>query len=361
MFAETTLKGEPITAEYARQRISMEPVAEITQFKGDSETHPTFSPEDEFADFETYKFYIQQTYEEYKESAADYIRPALLRGLSIEEKVGVNPYKFGLIGSTDAHTGLSSAEEANFWGKMARDSVPENKRSKLMQGGKKSVSGWNMSAQGLAAVWARDNNREDIYAAFKRKEVYATTGPRIAVQVFAGWQFTAEDVDSKNFADIGYAKGVPMGSDFTHPENNTSKAQLLIRAVKDPKGANLDRVQVVKGWLDVEGKQREKVFNVAWSDSRQMDAAGKIATVGNTVNESTASYVNNIGEAAFSVLWTDPEFNHEQRAFYYVRVLQIPTPRHSLYDAVALQIEAPDEGPASIQERAYTSPIWYTP
>ncbi len=359
MFAQTTLKGQPITAEYARQRIRWEPLVEITQIKGDSETHPELSPDDAFADFEEYPFYIQQTWTPYKVDAADYVRSALIRGLSIEQEVGVNPYKFGLIGSTDAHTGLSSAEENNFWGKMAKDSTPETKRGGFISKGKNS-NGWYMAAQGLAAVWADENTREAIYAAFKRKETYATTGPRISIRVFAGRDFDIADAQAGNFAEIGYTKGVPMGGDLARDESN-NPVQLLVRAVKDPKEANLDRLQVVKGWVTTDGQQKEKVFNVAWSGDRQLDAAGALAAVGNTVDESIPSYQNTIGAAEFSTLWTDPEFDANHRAFYYVRVLQIPTPRHSQFDGVALQTGTPEEAPATIQERAYTSPIWYTP
>lgn len=363
MFAETTLKGEPITAEYARKRMLWEPVVEATQIKGDSETHPQFSPEDQFADFETYRFYIQQNWSKYQAGKGDYIRPALKTGLEIEQKIGVNPYKFGLIGSTDSHTGLASPEESNFWGKMARDSTPETKNTAPVgdtEGA--SATGWDMSAGGLAAVWANDNTRDDIYAAFKRKEVYASTGPRIALRVFAGWDFTAEDAQSKEFASLGYAKGVPMGSDLTRLGENTEPLKLLIRATKDPRSANLDRLQVVKGWLDSGGNSREQVFNVAWSEAEQrpLDAKGNIPAVANTVNLKTASYSNTVGATEFSVVWQDPSFDPAQNAFYYVRVLEIPTPRHSLMDALALQTETSPETVSTIQERAYSSPIWYT-
>jgi len=359
MYSETTLKGEPITAQYARRRMSWEPVSEATQIKGDSETHPSLSPEDEFADFETYTHYIQQEAQEYTPAAGDFIRSGLKRGLAIEEEVGVNPYKFGLIGSTDAHSGLASAEENNFWGKFARDSTPETKRTGDSIG-ESDVNGWNMSASGLAAVWAKDNTREEIYAAFLRKEVYATTGTRLKVRLFAGWDFNPDAADTKELAAIGYAQGVPMGGDLTRNPDPSAAPQLLIRAVKDPKDANLDRVQVIKGWVGSDGQQHEHVFNVAWSDERTIDDNGKLVAVGNTVDLASARYENTIGAAELSTLWTDPSFDPNQRAFYYVRVLQIPTPRHSLYDAVALQ-KAPQEGPATIQERAYTSPIWYTP
>jgi len=359
MYAETTLKGQPITAEYATRRMRWEPISEATQIKGDSETHPVVSPDDEFADFETYSHYIQQEFQEYKPTAADYIRGALKTGLALEQKIGVNPYQFGLIGSTDSHSGLASAEEDNFWGKFARDSTPETKRSKEKLGGGK-VTGWSMSASGLAAVWAQGNNRDDIFAAFQRKETYATTGTRLKVRVFGGWSFEEGTLEATDFAELGYAQGVPMGGQLTAAQEGRAP-QMLIRAEMDPNNANLDRIQVIKGWVDAAGAQHEQVYNVAWSGNRTLDAGGKLATVGNTVDLTTGHWDNSIGEPNLAVLWTDPDFNPAQRAFYYVRVLQIPTPRHSLLDAIALQSEIPQEGPATIQERAYTSPIWYTP
>lgn len=362
MYAETKLKGAPIDADYARRRMYWEPVSEITQIKGDSETHPVVSPDDEFADFETYTHYIQQEKEAYAPRPADYARSALKLGLALEQKTGVNPYQFGMIGSTDSHSGLASPEEDNFWGKFARDSTPETKRSREKLGGG-DVTGWSMSASGLAAVWAKNNSREEIYAAFQRKEVYATTGPRLQLRVFGGWSFDESALQDADFAALGYQQGVPMGgnlSSATRPDENRAP-QMLIRAQKDPDNANLDRVQVIKGWVDLEGAQHERVYNVAWSDDRQLDANGKLPTVGNTVDLDSARYDNTIGSEQLSVLWTDPDFDPQQRAFYYVRVLQIPTPRHSLYDAVALQTPAPEEGPATLQERAYTSPVWYTP
>ena len=360
MFAKTTLRGKPITADYARTRASWEPVVEVTQNKGDSETHPVFSPDDEFADFESYKFYGEQKHDRrnYVASKGDFIRPALKRGLAIEEKVSVNPYKFGMIGSTDTHTGISSTNEARYSSKSPRFSTPETMRPDPHDANQ--TNGWYMSASGLAAVWAKENTRDEIYAAFMRKEVYATSGPRIRVRFFGSWDFKPGDVDSKKMAEIGYTKGVPMGGDLTRTDSNKAP-RFLIRAVKDPNDANLDRVQVIKGWVDEAGKPQEKVFNVVWSDGRKLDARGKLPAVGNTVDLSVPSYKNTIGTAELSTLWTDPTFNPDQRAFYYVRVLQIPTPRHSAYDAVALQIPPPREGPATIQDRAYTSPIWYTP
>jgi hypothetical protein len=359
MFDDTTLRGDPITAEYARRRMQWEPVVEVTQIKGDSETRSDFSPEDEFADFENYDYYIQVGKKnDYKASAADYIRPALKRGLSIGQQVGVNPYKFGLIGSTDAHTGLSTSEEGNFWGKMASDSTPETKERLGVQ---MRSNGWNMSASGIAAVWAKENTREAIYAAFKRKEVYATSGPRLRVQMFAGWDFPEGAESSESFSVIGSQFGVPMGGDLTAGDNDGKAPVFLLRAVKDPLGANLDRLQVVKGWIDSVGQQQEKVYNVAWSDDRQLDASGNLSPVGNTVNLSSGRYDNSIGQPEFSLRWTDPDFDPQQSAFYYVRVLQIPTPRNGLLDSLALELDEPPRGAKTIQERAYSSPIWYQP
>ena len=359
MFDDTTLRGEPITAEYARRRMQWEPVVEATQIKGDSETRSDFSPEDEFADFENYDYYIQVGQKnDYKASAADYIRPALKRGLSIGQQVGVNPYKFGLIGSTDAHTGLSTSEEGNFWGKMASDSTPETKERLGVQ---MRSNGWNMSASGIAAVWAEENTREAIYAAFKRKEVYATSGPRLRVQMFAGWDFPEGAESSESFSVIGSQFGVPMGGDLTAGDNDGKAPVFLLRAVKDPLGANLDRLQVVKGWIDSAGQQQEKVYNVAWSDDRQLDASGNLSPVGNTVDLSSGRYDNSIGQPEFSLRWTDPDFDPQQSAFYYVRVLQIPTPRNGLLDSLALELDEPPRGAKTIQERAYSSPIWYQP
>ena len=359
MFDDTTLRGDPITAEYARRRMQWEPVVEVTQIKGDSETRSDFSPEDEFADFENYDYYIQVGKKnDYKASAADYIRPALKRGLSIGQQVGVNPYKFGLIGSTDAHTGLSTSEEGNFWGKMASDSTPETKERLGVQ---MRSNGWNMSASGIAAVWAKENTREAIYAAFKRKEVYATSGPRLRVQMFAGWDFPEGAESSESFSVIGSQFGVPMGGDLTAGDNDGKAPVFLLRAVKDPLGANLDRLQVVKGWIDSAGQQQEKVYNVAWSDDRQLDASGNLSPVGNTVDLSSGRYDNSIGQPEFSLRWTDPDFGPQQSAFYYVRVLQIPTPRNGLLDSLALELDEPPRGAKTIQERAYSSPIWYQP
>ena len=360
MYAETNLRGEPIDAAYAERRMRWEPISEITQIKGDSETHPALSPDDPFANFETYEHYIQQLPEPYVAAPADYMRSALKIGIALEQSVGANPYQFGVIGSTDSHSGLASAEEDNFWGKFARDSMPETKRSQDAIGSRK-VTGWSMAAAGLAAVWARDNTREEIYAALQRRETYATTGTRLKVRVFGGWNFPADLAQRPDYAEIGYAGGVPMGNTLPPPPAGSGAPQLMIRAEKDPVDANLDRIQVVKGWVDAAGRQHERVYDAVWSGERSPGAGGQLPPVGNTVDLGSGRYRNDIGEPALSTLWSDPDFDPSQRAFYYIRVLQIPTPRHSLLDGLALGMEPPEEGPATIQERAYTSPIWYSP
>jgi hypothetical protein len=360
MFAETTLRGAPYTRELAEKRLRWERVVEVTQIKGDSETHPAVSPDDPFADFETYPHYIQQDPPDYDAKPGDYIRSALLTGLALEKRVGANPFRFGLIGSTDSHTGMASAEEPNFWGKLARDSIPENKQRVRVGRGGRGPTGWSMSASGLAAVWAEANTRDAILEAFRRREVYATTGPRIVVRVFGGWDFEPDDLDASP-DEVGYARGVPMGGELGSRPADAAPS-FLVHALKDPKSAHLDRVQVVKGWIDDAGATHERVFDVAWSGNRSIGADGALPPVGNTVDPDTASYSNDIGAPRLATVWRDPEFDPARPAFYYVRVLEIPTPRHSVFDALALGLDPREiEGAWSIQERAYTSPIWYGP
>ena len=358
MFSPTTMRGNPIDRAYAEKRRRFEPIVEITQIKGDSETHPRLSPDDPFADFELYPWYIlQQRTKDYIAMRADYVRPALMTGLQLGAELGVNPFQFGVIGSTDSHTGLSSAEEPNFWGKMAFDSIPENKRGRTIADG---PTGWTMQAAGLAAVWADSNTREGIVDAFTRRETYATTGPRIRLRVFAGYGFEAEDVSAADFAERGYAGGVPMGGTLGRDGEGRAPA-LIVRAQRDPASAALDRVQVVKGWLAQDGASRERVFDVAWAGDRAADAKGRIPVVANTVDVTTGAWDDAVGASELSAHWVDPSFDPEQHAFYYVRVLEIPTPRHSQLDAIALGLDEPAEGPQTIQERAYGSPIWYQP
>lgn len=361
MFALQDSDGKPLDAAYAKTRIRWEPVAEVTQIKGDSETHSLLSPNDEFADFETYRFLIDtrpDTDHTEPVTPGDYARSALMRGLELENSIGVNPYKFGMIGSTDSHTSMASAEENNFHGKMPLDSVPERKSEPRI--GKQGAAGWDMSAQGLAAVWAEENTRAAIVAAFKRKEVYATTGTRIQLRFFGGWKFRAADARAKNLAARGYKKGVPMGAELGVAPRGKAPS-FLLQAARDPKGANLDRIQIVKGWIDANGKAAEKVYDVAVSGERQPDADGNLPAVGSTVDLQRAAYSNDIGAAQLAATWTDPDFDPQRHAFYYARVIEIPTPRHSLFDAVAMKIEHEKDRPATIQERAYSSPVWYSP
>jgi len=331
-------------------------VIEVTQVKGTSEVNPEFSPNDEFAEFEIRRKLLTGT--PTPANKGDYARSALLRGLEIEQRAGANPYKFGMIGSSDSHTGLSSVEEDNFLGKLAVDALP---KERWHPSAPVIFPAWEMSASGIAGVWATANTREAIASAFKRKEVYATTGPRIMLRVFGSYAFAPSDAQAKDIAKLGYGKGIPMGGDLSNAPKGKAPS-LLIYAVKDPMSGNLDRIQVIKGWLDAAGQTHERVYNAAWAGDRKLDAGGKLAAVGNTVDVRTATYSNSIGAAQLATVWTDPDFNPALRAFYYVRALEIPTPRHSTYDAVALGIDVKEtQQPATIQERAYSSPIWYTP
>ncbi|MCR9276973.1 MAG: DUF3604 domain-containing protein [Pseudomonadaceae bacterium] len=353
MFDVETLRGDAITADYAATRMRYEPVVEVTQIKGDSETHESLSPDDEFAEFETYKHYLSIEDEEYVVRSGDYVRSALKTGLAIGQDVGVNPFKLGMIGSTDSHTGLATAEEANFWGKFARDSVPENKSGSALGG----ADGWAMSAAGLAAVWARENTRASIMDAFARREVYATTGPRMRVRVFGGWSFSESDLSEIDTQ--GYRNGVPMGGELPARDGEQSPG-FLIEAAQDPLGARLDRLQVVKGWVDETGSTHERVFEAAWSNDRDV-VGGRLQPIADSVDRRTGEVASTEGASELSVLWRDPEFDPSRPAFYYVRVLQVPTARHSLLDQIALGLEPSDSYPEVIQERAYTSPIWYSP
>ncbi|MCY3821527.1 MAG: DUF3604 domain-containing protein [Gammaproteobacteria bacterium] len=355
-FATVSYDGEPLTRDYARIRSSIEPIVEVTQIKGDSETLPSISPDDEFAEHETWGNFSALkglAAELPPEEAAkrSYVRSGLKTGLGIAAELGVNPYKFGMIGSTDSHTGLATADEDNFWGKMgAIEPSPYRRMTQAIY-----------ASAGYAAVWATENTREAIFAAMKRREVYATTGPRITLRFFGGWDYESDDAVSPNLAGTGYRKGVPMGGDLALPPDGTAP-RFLLRAVKDPDGANLDRVQVIKGWRDAKGELHEKVHDVAWSGDRSIGEDGKLPPVGSTVDVKAASYLNSIGSPALATTWTDPDFDRNEAAFYYVRVLQIPTPRWTTYDAKFYGAEEFQQGPAAvIQERAYSSPIWYTP
>jgi len=356
--------GGPMTAEYARRRAAREPVVEITQIKGDSEAHPFLSPNDEFAGYGTAGWQLgnltMQAAKKPQDFAGEYIREALKRGLSIEAKTGTNPYKFGVIGSTDSHTALATADENNFFGKHS-GGEPNRKRASEPQnlGTREGRFGWHYLAGGYAAVWATANTRAAIFDAMMRKEIYATTGPRMTVRFFGGWDFKSDDLTG-NWVMAGYKRGVPMGSDLKPGKGAPS---FIISALKDPIGANLDRVQVVKGWVDASGQMQEKVFDVVWGDAdkRQRSADGKIPAVGDTVNIAKASYSNSIGDPELQAVWSDPEFNASQKAFYYLRILEIPTPRWVLFDAIRYGAKLLPGTELKSQERAYSSPIWYNP
>ena len=371
MFDDVTLTSkEAFTPDYAARRARWEPVYEVTQPKGTSETHPALSTNDEFADFEIWdKGSFGPELKTPEMLPREYAREALKRGLAYEAQLGTNPFKFGLIGSTDSHTGLSTTTEDNWFGKVALlepsadpirfdeviiGRVPED-RSEAQR-----IPARQTAASGLAAVWARENTREAIWDAFARKEVFATTGTRMRVRLFAGYGFAQEDLDRSDFAAHGYANGVPMGGDLAAPPEGQAPG-FLIRALRDVDGANLDRVQMVKGWLTDDGTLEEQVYDVVWSGERVAGADGKVPAVGNTVDIEAATYSNSIGAPFLQAFWSDPGFDPAERAFYYVRVLEIPTPRWTTIDHKVFGVALPDDVPPTIQERAYTSPIWYTP
>ncbi len=365
MFAEAQGNGEPMTEDYARSRMRWEPVYEMTQVKGDSESHPLLSPDDPFADFENWdETNIAMTPREEQgklESLAhEYARPVLKTGLKLGRELGTNPFKLGMIGSTDAHTSLATADSDNFYGKFF-DSEPSIDRLSNKMGG----ALWpnrNLAASGYAAVWASDNTREAIYDALARREVYASTGPRIAVRFFGGWNLPTDLHREPDLAVRGYEVAVPMGSDLQRAPEGAGAPEFVIIAKKDPLGAGLDRVQVVKGWLGEDGEPKEKIYDVAWSGDRSIDpATGLVPPLPSTVDIAQATYDSKSGAASLATGWQDPDFDAKQEAFYYLRVLQVATPRWTTYDAARYGAALPEDVPAELQERAYTSPIWYTP
>lgn len=364
MFALTTFDGSPITKEWAETRARWEPLFEVTQGKGTSEAHPKMSPNDEFADFEIWeRGNLNLVPKKEGDLKTEYARDALKNGLAFEQNLGANPYKIGLVAGTDTHTGLTMPEENNFFGKYGTsEPSPERWDEDALSFDGRVVKGWELSASGWTGVWATENTRASIWDAMKRKETYGTTGPRMWVRFFGSFDFIEEDAYTREPAVVGYSKGVPMGGDLTAAPEGKAPT-FLVAAMKDPLSGNLDRIQIIKGWTDAQGKSREKIYDVAWSDAekRSPGADGKLPPVGNTVDTEKAIWRNTIGDPELITVWKDPDFDPSVRAFYYARVIEIPTPRWTTFDALKFGVKLSPEVPVSIQERAYTSPIWYTP
>lgn len=365
MFPTVEAFGKKIDADYVQTRAKWERLYEAAQTKGAGESHPFLSPNDEFADFEIWdKGNLDGSVAKTKDMLEfEYARSAYKNGLKLEKELGTNPYKFGLINSSDAHTGLTAMEEDNFFGKTTPQEPSPHRMTAAFIDNKQTgvkVMDWEVSAAGYAAVWATENTRAALWDAMQRKETYATTGPRMVVRFFGGWDFEAKDAQNRMPADIGYTKGVPMGGDLAAAPAGKVPT-FLVAALKDPIGANLDRYQIVKGWLDKDGNAQEKVYDVAWSDDRKAGADGKLPSVGDTVDLATATWTNSIGDPELIAVWKDPEFDPAQRAFYYGRVIEIPTPRWTAYDAVRFGVKPLPGTKMTLQERAFTSPIWYNP
>ena len=360
-----TFDGNPLTREIADLRARYEVLVEATQIKGDGEAHPLLSPNDEFADFDTWdRSNLNGTEAKKPEMLQwEYVREALKTGLMLEEKLGINPYKFGMVSGSDAHTALTAVEEENFFGKHSGVEPEPNRWKHIVIAApdpKFNVMGWQQAAAGYTAVWATENTRESIFDAMKRKETYSTTGSWMIVRFFGGWDFSEVDTLSRLPAGVGYAKGVPMGSDLSKAAGAKSPS-FLVAAMKNPYGGNLDRLQIIKGWMDAKGELHEKVYDVAWSGDRKPGSDGKLPSVGNTVDIKNATWTNRIGSPELMGVWSDPDFDPKERAFYYARVIEIPTPRWTAYEALRFGIKMSDEVPMTTTERAYTSPIWYTP
>jgi len=364
MFEQKLYRGGRLTKEWAQARNRWEPLYEVVQMKGDGETHPMLSPNDEFADYETWDAANLAGVPKKPEMLkTEYIREALKQGLKLEEKFGTNPFKYGLASGTDTHLGIMAPEEDNFFGKTASQEPRADRWDNYFLNTEQvKTKDWKMTAAGWTGVWATENTREALWDAMKRKETYSTTGPRIMVRFFGGFDFTDADANSRQPAEAGYDKGVPMGGDL-HKAPAGKSASFLVATVKDPYSGNLDRIQIIKGWMDKKGKLHEKVYDVAWGDAdkRKPGTDGKLQPVGNTVNIEKATWTNTIGDPELITVWKDPNFDAKQRAFYYARVLEIPTPRWTAYDAKRFNVTMTDDVPMITQERAYTSPIWYTP
>ena len=367
MFELVDSFGKPFSAQYAEERARWEVLLEVCQTKGQSESAPFLSPNDEFASFEVWDKMNLAGLKKHENSfyQYEYAREALKNGLKLESALGTNPFKFGLVGGTDQHIGISAIEEENYFGMTPADE-PKAERWQgsfsTLEGTDIKVMNWEEAASGYAAIWASENTREALWDAMKRKETYATTGTRMLIRFFGGWDFDQTDAETRNPAIAGYTKGVPMGGDLRDVPNGKS-ATFLVAALKDPIGANLDRIQIIKGWVDAQGKTQEKIYDVAWgnADKRKRGADGKLPPVGNTVNVEEATWANTIGNPELIAVWKDPNFDAKQRAFYYARVIEIPTPRWTAYDAKRFGVKMAKEVPMTVQERGYTSAIWYTP
>jgi hypothetical protein len=361
MFSLQTQDGKPLSEAYIRTREENEPLYEITQIKGTSETNPALSPNDEFAGFEQWDYTLSADGLRPTHRKGSFARQALLDGLSFDARGMGNPFHYGFIGDTDTHNAAASNEEYNYTGKFAFENDPRHRLEGIKgQPASQVQQVREFSSGGLAGVWAAENTREAIYEAMLRRETFGTTGPQIKVRFFGGWSYSANDVASVDFVARGYANGVPMGGTL-HGPGEKEAPSFLVWATKAADSGNLDRIQIVKGWLDAAGAQQEKIYNVTWSGERRLDKDGKLPAVGNTVDGSKATYANSIGAAELAAVWSDPDFDPDLHAFYYVRVLEIPTPRWSTYDAVKLGVPVPGGLPTSIQERAFSSPIWYRP
>ena len=366
MFPMIEAFGKKLDRDYVETRAKWERLYEVTQTKGTGEVHPFLSPNDEFANFEIWdKGNLDGSAAKTKDMLEfEYARSALINGLKLEAQLGTNPYKFGMIGSTDAHNGLAAVEEDNFFGKTAPQEPSPERLTKVFVDNPKTgvkIMDWEVSASGYAAVWATENTREAIFDAMKRRETYATTGSRMLVRFFGGWDFAVGDASHRMPASIGYAKGVPMGGDLSKAPNGKSPT-FLVAALKDAIGANLDRIQIIKGWVDKDGKAQERIYDVAVSGGRKIEADGRCRTlVGNTVDVENATWTNTIGAPELIAVWKDPEFDAKARAFYYARVIEIPTPRWTAYDVKRFGNKPLPGTTMILQERAYTSPIWYSP
>jgi hypothetical protein len=353
---EVDSKGRPIDAAWAQDRVNNEPLTEIHQLKGTSETHPLLSPTDEFAGYELLEALLGGV-ERTPKVHGSYIREAWQNGLGLQQTLGTNPYKMGVVGASDSHNTAAGYSQSDYFGGHGLlDATPEARLS-----GKKEVGAnlGQLSTAGLGGVWAEENTREAIFAAMQRKETFGTSGVRIKVRLFGGWDFRPEVLNEKDWVKTGYAQGVPMGGDL--PKKGGKEPTFIVWAVKDPDDANLDRIQIVKGWTK-SGQIFEKIYDVAWSGKRKPDpVTGKVPPVGSTVDVKNATYTNTIGDVELKTVWKDPDFDPNLNAFYYARVLQIPTPRWTTYDAKKLGVPPPNFAPATVEERAWTSPIWYSP